>query len=66
MFNPFMRQGMQAQLEALRFMYPEQYGALLSEFQGKDRSACVARLREMANDRGINLDKLASQYGIRL
>ena len=67
MFNPFMGQrGLQASLEALRFMYPEQYGALLSEFQGKDRDACVARLREIAQEKGIDLDRMAMQYGIRL
>ena len=67
MFNPFMGQrGLQASLEALRFMYPEQYGALLSEFQGKDRDACVARLREIAQEKGVDLDRMAMQYGIRL
>ena len=67
MFNPFMGQrGLQASLEALRFMYPEQYGALLSEFQGKDRDACVARLREIAQEKGVDLDRMARQYGIRL
>ena len=47
-------------------MRPELYGALLSEFQGKDREACVARLREMADERGIDLDMMARRYGIRL
>ena len=60
------QRGLQAGLEALRLLYPEQYGALLSEFQGKDREACVARLREMAQERGIDLDRMAMQYGIRL
>ena len=70
MDNPLvgrLGQGMcRAQIEAMRFMRPELYGALLSEFQGKDREACVARLREMADERGIDLDRMAMQYGIRL
>ena len=57
---------LQAQMEAMRFMNPWQFNALVGEFDGKDRESCVARLREMARDRGINLDKLAEQYGIRL
>ena len=57
---------LQAQMEAMKFMNPCQFKALVGEFEGKDRESCVARLREIANDRGIDLDKLASQYGIRL
>ena len=57
---------LQAQMEVMKFMNPCQYQALMGEFEGKDRESCVARLREMAKDRGIDLDKLAEQYGIRL
>ena len=67
MISPFIGQQMyQAQVEAMRLMRPELYGALLSEFQGKDRQACVARLREIAQEKGIDLDRMAMQYGIRL
>ena len=57
---------LQAQMEVMKFMNPWQFNALVGEFEGKDRESCVARLREMAKDRGIDLDKLAEQYGIRL
>ena len=57
---------LQAQMEVMKFMNPCQYQALMGEFEGKDREACVARLREIARDKGVDLDKLASQYGISL
>ena len=67
MASPFVGQQVyQAQVEAMRLVHPELYGALLSEFQGKDRQACVARLREIAQEKGIDLDRMAMQYGIRL
>ena len=53
-------------MEVMKFMNPCQYQALVGEFEGEDRESCVARLREMAKDRRIDLDKLAEQYGIRL
>ena len=57
---------LQAQMEVMRFMNPCQFDALVGEFQGKDREACVARLREMARERGVDLDRMARQYGISL
>ena len=57
---------LQAQMEVMRFMNPWQFNALVGEFDGKDRESCVARLREIAQKRGIDLDKLAEQYGISL
>ena len=68
--NPFLasalEKGMRAQMEAWRFMYPDQYSSIMNELTSMDRESCVARLRQAAAERGIDLEKLASQYGVNL
>ena len=55
-----------AQLEAMRYLNPRGYDSAVSEMQSMDRESYIARLRELAKKKGVDLDRLASQYGIRL
>ena len=66
MYNPFFDRGVRAQVEAMRAINPGQFDAVLKEMQSMDRESYVARLRQMAGEKGIDLDRMAMQYGIRL
>ena len=62
----FLEQGMRAQIEAMRFLNPGQYNAVMNAMQSMDRESYIAHLRQMASERGIDLDRMAARYGIRL
>ena len=66
MYNPFLDRGVRAQVEAMHALNPGQFEAVMKEMQSMDRESYVARLRQMACERGIDLDRMAMQYGIRL
>ena len=66
MYNPFLDRGVRAQVEAMRALNPALLDAAVKEMQSMDRESYVARLRQMAGERGIDLDRMAKQYGIRL
>ena len=53
-------------MEAMRALNPALLDAAVKEMQSMDRESYVARLRQMAGERGIDLDRMAMQYGIRL
>ena len=55
-----------AQLEAMRYLDPGGYSKAVEEMRSMDRESYVARLREFAQEKGIDLDRMAMRYGIRL
>lgn len=70
MGNPFFggmtERGMRAQMEAWRYLYPDRYNSIVNELASMDRESCVAKLRQVAQEKGIDLDRMAAQYGVRL
>lgn len=61
-----LERGMLAQMEAWRFLYPREYNSIVSELSSFSRDECVARLRSIASEKGIDIDGLASRYGVKL
>ena len=57
---------MQTMFKSMVNTHPNEWAQCQKMFQGKDHEQQVSELRELYKQRGIDLDAIAKQYGVKI